>query len=118
MLIHLPPSLEATAHARDVLEAVFEEISGGAQAAVAVVAVNHDHGTLVGVLDEFPHVAIVQMPRGVPVGTLAIGRAGAINAALLAAAIVARGDDAVRERLAAYRESQTEAVLAAPDPSA
>jgi 5-(carboxyamino)imidazole ribonucleotide mutase len=41
-----------------------------------------------------------------------------VNAALLAAAIVARGDAGVRERLAAYRESQTEAVLAAPDPSA
>jgi 5-(carboxyamino)imidazole ribonucleotide mutase len=63
-------------------------------------------------------LSIAQMPAGVPVGTLAIGRAGAVNAALLAAAIVARGDAGVRERLAAYRESQTEAVLAAPDPSA
>jgi 5-(carboxyamino)imidazole ribonucleotide mutase len=63
-------------------------------------------------------LSIAQMPAGVPVGTLAIGRAGAINAALLAAAIVARGDDGVRERLAAFREEQTEAVLAAPDPAA
>jgi 5-(carboxyamino)imidazole ribonucleotide mutase len=63
-------------------------------------------------------LSIVQMPAGVPVGTLAIGRAGAVNAALLAAAIVARRDEAVRERLAAYRASQTESVLAAPDPSA
>ena len=63
-------------------------------------------------------LSIAQMPAGVPVGTLAIGRAGAVNAALLAAAIVARGDDGVRERLAAFRESQTESVLAAPDPSA
>jgi 5-(carboxyamino)imidazole ribonucleotide mutase len=63
-------------------------------------------------------LSIAQMPAGVPVGTLAIGRAGAVNAALLAAAIVARGDAGVRERLAAYRASQTEAVLAAPDPSA
>jgi len=63
-------------------------------------------------------LSIAQMPAGVPVGTLAIGRAGAINAALLAAAIVARGDEGVRERLAAFRESQTDAVLAAPDPSA
>jgi 5-(carboxyamino)imidazole ribonucleotide mutase len=63
-------------------------------------------------------LSIVQMPAGVPVGTLAIGRAGAINAALLAAAIVARGDQGVRERLAAYRSSQTQTVLAAPDPAA
>ena len=63
-------------------------------------------------------LSIAQMPAGVPVGTLAIGRAGAVNAALLAAAIVARCDDGVRERLRAYRARQTEAVLAAPDPSA
>ena len=63
-------------------------------------------------------LSIAQMPAGVPVGTLAIGRAGAINAALLAAAIVARRDEGVRERLAAFREEQTEAVLAAPDPAA
>src|SRR6187402_145327 len=63
-------------------------------------------------------LSIAQMPAGVPVGTLAIGRAGAVNAALLAAAIVALGDDGVRERLAAYREQQTESVLAAPDPTA
>ena len=63
-------------------------------------------------------LSIAQMPAGVPVGTLAVGRAGAVNAALLAAAIVARSDDGVRERLAAFRASQTEAVLAAPDPSA
>jgi 5-(carboxyamino)imidazole ribonucleotide mutase len=63
-------------------------------------------------------LSIAQMPAGVPVGTLAIGRAGAVNAALLAAAIVARSDESVRERLAAYRERQTESVLAAPDPAA
>jgi 5-(carboxyamino)imidazole ribonucleotide mutase len=62
-------------------------------------------------------LSINQMPAGVPVGTLSIGRAGAVNAALLAAAIVARSDPGVRERLAAFRERQTEAVLAAPDPS-
>lgn len=62
-------------------------------------------------------LSIAQMPAGVPVGTLAVGRAGAVNAALLAAAIVARGDEGARERLAAFRESQTESVLAAPDPS-
>jgi 5-(carboxyamino)imidazole ribonucleotide mutase len=61
-------------------------------------------------------LSIVQMPAGVPVGTLAIGRAGAVNAALLAAAIVALGDASVRARLEAYRARQTEGVLAAPDP--
>ena len=63
-------------------------------------------------------LSIAQMPAGVPVGTLAIGRAGAVNAALLAAAIVARSDAGVRERLAAYRARQTETVLGAPDPAA
>ena len=57
-------------------------------------------------------LSIVQMPKGVPVGTLAIGEAGAANAALLAAAILALGDPALRERLKAYRARQTEAVLA------
>src|SRR5262245_9870905 len=63
-------------------------------------------------------LSIVQMPAGIPVGTLAIGRAGAVNAALLAAAIVAAGDDGVRERLARFRAEQTQAVLDAPDPAA
>ncbi len=53
-------------------------------------------------------LSIVQMPAGVPVGTLAIGKAGAINAALLAAAILARGDASLAERLAQYRARQTE----------
>jgi 5-(carboxyamino)imidazole ribonucleotide mutase len=55
-------------------------------------------------------LSIVQMPKGVPVGTLAIGDAGAVNAALLAAAILALGDDALAERLEAYRAAQTAAV--------
>jgi 5-(carboxyamino)imidazole ribonucleotide mutase len=63
-------------------------------------------------------LSIVQMPAGIPVGTLAIGRAGAINAALLAAAILARTDEDVRRRLGAYRARQTESVLASPDPAA
>ena len=62
-------------------------------------------------------LSIVQIPAGVPVGTLAIGRAGAVNAALLAAAIVARSDEGVRERLARWRAEQTQAVLDAPDPT-
>jgi len=61
-------------------------------------------------------LSIVQMPRGVPVGTLAIGRSGAVNAALLAAAMLAVHDPDVRHRLEAYRAAQTAAVLATPDP--
>jgi 5-(carboxyamino)imidazole ribonucleotide mutase len=53
----------------------------------------------------------------VPVGTLAIGHAGAVNAALLAAGIVALRDEALRERLLRFRAEQTETVLAHPDPS-
>ncbi len=55
-------------------------------------------------------LSIVQMPRGVPVGTLAIGEAGAANAALLACAILALGDEALAVRLEAYRQAQTDAV--------
>lgn len=61
-------------------------------------------------------LSIVQMPRGIPVATFAIGSAGAANAALFAAAIVALHDSRVADALAAYRLSQTEAVLAQPDP--
>ncbi len=59
-------------------------------------------------------LSIVQMPAGVPVGTLAIGRAGAVNAALLAAAILALSDPALAARLAAWRAAQTEAVPTTP----
>jgi 5-(carboxyamino)imidazole ribonucleotide mutase len=58
--------------------------------------------------------SIVQMPPGIPVGTLAIGRAGAINAALLAGGILALGDDALAARLEAWRKRQTDAVADAP----
>jgi len=61
-------------------------------------------------------LSIVQMPAGIPVGTLAIGHAGARNAALLAASILALHDQAVRTRLDAFRASQTEQVLAAELP--
>lgn len=63
-------------------------------------------------------LSIVQMPAGVPVGTLAIGKPGAINAALLAASIVAASRPELRERLRAFRAEQTNAVLAQPDPAA
>jgi 5-(carboxyamino)imidazole ribonucleotide mutase len=56
-------------------------------------------------------LSTVQMPKGIPVGTLAIGNAGAANAALLAAAILARSDTTLRDRLRAFREQQTKAVL-------
>lgn len=56
-------------------------------------------------------LSIVQMPAGIPVGTLAIGKAGAVNAALLAAAILAGTDEALRARLRSFREAQTQKVL-------
>lgn len=61
-------------------------------------------------------LSIVQMPAGVPVGTLAIGRPGAVNAALLAAAILGNKYPAIRTALETFRARQTEAVLAATDP--
>ncbi|CAG7856520.1 5-(carboxyamino)imidazole ribonucleotide mutase [biofilm metagenome] len=61
-------------------------------------------------------LSIVQMPAGIPVGTLAIGKAGAINAALLAAAILGNKHPKIRAALKAYRQEQTESVLANPDP--
>ncbi|NJL34086.1 MAG: 5-(carboxyamino)imidazole ribonucleotide mutase [Chloroflexaceae bacterium] len=61
-------------------------------------------------------LSIVQMPAGVPVGTLAIGRAGAINAALLAAAMLGNKYPAIRAALEDYRMEQTQHVLAYPDP--
>jgi 5-(carboxyamino)imidazole ribonucleotide mutase len=60
-------------------------------------------------------LSIVQMPAGIPVGTLAIGKAGAVNAALLAAAILALGDDALAGRLEAWRAAQTDAVGMSPE---
>jgi 5-(carboxyamino)imidazole ribonucleotide mutase len=59
-------------------------------------------------------LSIVQMPAGIPVGTLAIGRAGAVNAALLAAAILATNDAALADRLDAWRERQTADVADSP----
>ncbi|MHB8404721.1 MAG: 5-(carboxyamino)imidazole ribonucleotide mutase [Gammaproteobacteria bacterium] len=62
-------------------------------------------------------LSIVQMPAGVPVGTLAIGEPGAVNAALLAAAILGNKYPDIRKRLNDFRRAQTEAVLENPDPS-
>ena len=60
-------------------------------------------------------LSIVQMPAGVPVGTLAIGRAGAVNAGLLAASILASNDAELAERVERYREEQTSAVAESPE---
>jgi len=86
-----------------------------AKTALPVLGVPVESKTLEG-LDSL--LSIVQMPAGVPVGTLAIGRAGAVNAGLLAAAILAGTDAGIRERLRAFRTAQTQAVLDAPDPAA
>ena len=59
-------------------------------------------------------LSIVQMPKGIPVGTLAIGKSGAINSALLAASVLALKDDSLRARLKAYREAQTASVKDVP----
>jgi len=61
-------------------------------------------------------LSIAQMPAGIPVGTLAIGKAGAVNAALLAAAIVARQHPDIRQKLDEFRSARTQAVLDRPDP--
>jgi 5-(carboxyamino)imidazole ribonucleotide mutase len=62
--------------------------------------------------------SIVQMPAGIPVGTLAIGRSGAVNAALLAASVLALTDAALAARLAAWRQQQTDSVAERPEDSA
>ncbi|MDP9296604.1 MAG: 5-(carboxyamino)imidazole ribonucleotide mutase [Actinomycetota bacterium] len=86
-----------------------------AKTTVPVLGVPVESKTLKG-MDSL--LSIVQMPAGIPVGTLAIGRAGAVNAALLAASIVARSRPEVRDALRRFREEQTERVLSDPDPSA
>jgi 5-(carboxyamino)imidazole ribonucleotide mutase len=86
-----------------------------AKTTLPVLGVPIESKTLKG-LDSL--LSIAQMPAGVPVGTLAIGRAGAINAALLAAAIVARAHPEFGERLADFRARQTNSVLSHPDPAA
>ncbi|UFZ01372.1 5-(carboxyamino)imidazole ribonucleotide mutase [Bradyrhizobium ontarionense] len=62
--------------------------------------------------------SIVQMPAGIPVGTLAIGRSGAINAALLAASVLALTDTALADRLSAWRQQQTDAIAERPEGAA
>ena len=101
---------------------VFIAAAGGAAHLAGVVAAKTLKPVLgvpmqsasLGGLDSL--LSMVQMPAGIPVGTLAIGRAGAVNAALLAAAILALSDEGVAERLVAYRAEQTRAVIDASDP--
>jgi 5-(carboxyamino)imidazole ribonucleotide mutase len=80
-----------------------------------VLGVPVESKTLAGVDSLY---SIVQMPAGIPVGTLAIGKAGAINAALLAASVLALSDPALAGRLAAWRKQQTDAVGERPEGSA
>jgi 5-(carboxyamino)imidazole ribonucleotide mutase len=84
-----------------------------AKTALPVLGVPIESATLKG-LDSL--LSMVQMPAGVAVGTLAIGRAGAINAALLAAQIVGLSDGAAAKAVADFRERQTRRVLESPDP--
>jgi 5-(carboxyamino)imidazole ribonucleotide mutase len=97
---------------------VFIAAAGGAAHLAGVVAA-HTILPVLGVPMESPALkgmdsllSTVQMPAGIPVGTLAIGKAGATNAALLAVAILGTGDAALREKLHAFRKSQTEKILA------
>ncbi len=85
-----------------------------AMTALPVLGVPVESRTLKGI-DSL--LSIVQMPAGVPVGTFAIGKAGAVNAALQAAAILALSDPALAMRLAAWRQAQTDAVADAPSDS-
>ena len=101
---------------------VFVAAAGGAAHLAGVVAsktlrpaLGVPMGTQLGGLDSL--LSTVQMPAGIPVGTLAIGRAGAVNAALLAAEILALSDEALAGRLRRHREAQAQAVLDVGDPS-
>jgi 5-(carboxyamino)imidazole ribonucleotide mutase len=102
---------------------VFVAAAGGAAHLAGVVAsktlkpvLGVPMGTQLGGLDSL--LSTVQMPAGIPVATLAIGRAGAVNAALLAAAILARADEELAGRLRRFRDEQAQKILSEPDPSA
>lgn len=101
---------------------VFVAAAGGAAHLAGIVAsqtvrpvLGIPMGTQLGGLDSL--LSTVQMPAGIPVGTLAIGRAGAVNAALLAAAILALSDEEIESRLRRYRKEQAQEILGEPDPS-
>ncbi|MBY0231359.1 MAG: 5-(carboxyamino)imidazole ribonucleotide mutase [Gemmataceae bacterium] len=110
----------ATAHARG-LEVVIAGAGGAAH--LPGMCASKTHLPVLGVPVESKALhgvdsllSIVQMPAGIPVATLAIGKAGAINAALLAASILANKHPAIRAALLAWRAEQTATVLANPDP--
>jgi 5-(carboxyamino)imidazole ribonucleotide mutase len=101
---------------------VFVAAAGGAAHLAGVVAsktlrpvLGVPMGTPLGGLDSL--LSTVQMPAGIPVGTLAVGRAGAVNAALLAAAVLGLGDAELAERLRSFREEQAQKVLEVGDPT-
>jgi len=101
---------------------VFIAAAGGAAHLAGVVAsktllpvLGVPMGTQLGGLDSL--LSTVQMPAGIPVATLAIGRAGAVNAGLFAAAILALADEEIASRLRGYRKEQSQAVLDVGDPS-
>jgi 5-(carboxyamino)imidazole ribonucleotide mutase len=111
------------AFAKGAREAGFQVVIAGAggaahlpgmTAAMTPLPVFGVPGRVEGPLGPGQPLSIVQMPAGIPVGTLAIGRAGAVNAALLAAAVLALHDDGLRERLDAWRARQTEGVAERP----
>jgi 5-(carboxyamino)imidazole ribonucleotide mutase len=118
-----PDALEAfLAEAEERGARVFVAAAGGAAHLAGVVAsktlkpvLGVPMGTQLGGLDSL--LSTVQMPAGIPVGTLAIGRAGAVNAALLAAEILALQDEGIAERLRKHRKEQAQAVLDVGDPS-
>ena len=121
---HRTPDLMAE-HAQTAEERGLQVLIAGAGAAAHLPGLPAAHTALpalgvpvesraLGGLDSL--LSIVQMPAGVPVGTLAIGKAGAVNAALLAASILGLKHPEILKRLKAYRKAQTEAVLAHPDP--
>jgi 5-(carboxyamino)imidazole ribonucleotide mutase len=123
---HRTPRLlpEFTAWAEDAGIEVIVAAAGGAAHLPGMLAA-HTVLPVVGIPVPSRHLqgmdsllSIVQMPAGVPVATMAIGRAGAVNAALFSAAIVALTRPDVQVRLEAWRTAQTEAVLASPDPRA
>ena len=102
---------------------VFVAAAGGAAHLAGVVAsktlrpvLGVPMATQLGGLDSL--LSTVQMPAGIPVGTLAVGRAGSVNAALLAAAILSLSDPALEGRIRRFREEQAQAVLDVGDPSA
>ena len=118
-----PDALEAfVSDAEERGAQVFVAAAGGAAHLAGVVAsktlrpvLGVPMGTQLGGLDSL--LSTVQMPAGIPVATLAIGRAGAVNAALLAAEILALHDEEVASRLRQHRKEQAQAVLDVGDPS-